>query len=130
MMANPFDFVNNINSTAANMMRDTENDELAEKGYVPWVVNLAFTLYPDTILYANLMNQYSHLDNRPQYEFYKYGMRPKQRKAKWVKHVDSDVLDMICETYSCNQTVARDFLKLLSTEQLNAIKKNNNKGGA
>lgn len=125
----PFDYINNINGGGANLMRNTENDELAEKGYVPWVVNLAFALHPDTILYANLMNQYSHLDSRSQYEFYKYGLRPKKRKAKWVKHEDSDVLDMICETYGCNQIVARDYLSLLSTEQLNAIKNNYNKGG-
>ena len=128
-MSNPFDYINNINGNGVNMMRDSENDVLAENGYVPWVINLGFALYPDTILYANLLNQHSHLNNRAQYEFYKYGLRPKKRKAKWVKHEDSDVLDMICEAYSCNETVARDYLKLLSTDQLNAIKNNNNKGG-
>lgn len=128
---NPFDYVNNIlYAKKENMMRNTENDKLAEKGYVPWQTNLALTLYPDTILNANLMNQYHHLNNRAQYEFYKYAVRPtKRNRVPWVKAVDDEVLDMICEAYECNRNVARDYLPLLSNEQLKAIKEQQEKGG-
>lgn len=128
-MSKPFDYINNLNYGGDNMMRESENDTLAEKLYNPWLSNLAFALYPDTILYANLMNQYSHLDNRPQYEFYKYALRPKKRKAKWVKNEDDEVIDMICDTFGCNGNVARQYISLLSPDQLEAINKNYNKGG-
>ena len=128
-MTNPFDYVNNINSGGENMMRDSENDELAEKQYNPWVINLAFTLHPDTVLYANLMNQYPHLNHRAQYEFYKYGVRPKKRKAKWVKHENNEDLDMICDVYGCNRNIAREYLSLLNQEQLDALKKTKKTGG-
>lgn len=128
-MANPFDYVNNINNGGDNLMRGSENDDLAEKGYNPWIVNLAFALYPDTILYANLMNQHHYLDNRQQYEFYKYGVRPKKRKAKWVKHHNDEDLDMICDVYQCNRNVAREYLSLLTQEQLEAVKKTKKTGG-
>lgn len=128
-MTNPFDYVKNINNGGENLMRGSENDELAEKGYNPWLTNLAFALHPDTILYANLINQNSHLDHRPQYEFYKYGVRPKVRKAKWVKHEKDEDLDVICDVYQCNRNVAREYLSLLTQEQLNALKKTKKTGG-
>lgn len=128
-MSKPFDYINNLNYGGDNMMRESENDTLAEKSYSPWLSNLAFALYPDTILYANLMNQYSHLDNRPQYEFYKYALRPKKRKAKWVKNEDDEVIEMVCDSFGCNSNVARQYISLLSPDQLKAINKRYNKGG-
>lgn len=130
-MSGAFDYVNNIlYGKTENMMRNTENDKLAEKGYVPWQTNLALALYPDTILVANMMNQYHYLDNRPQYEFYKYAVRPMKRKrAKWVKSTEDKVLDMVCEHYSCNRNIAKEYLNLLSEDQLEAIKKEQEQGG-
>lgn len=125
----PFDYVNSVNYNKPNMMRDTENDTLAEKGYNPWVVNTAFSMHPDTILFANLMNMNFHLDHRPQYEFYKYGLRAKTRKAPWAKHEKNEDLDLICDVYECNRNIARDYLSLLSFDQLEAIRKTKNKGG-
>lgn len=130
-MAGPFDYVNNIlYSKKENMMRDTENDKLAEKGYIPWQTNLALALHLDTILLANMMNENHHLNNRAQYEFYKYSVRPtKRNRVPWVKASDDEVLDMICDTYGCNRNVAKDYLPLLSDKQMRAIKKQQEKGG-
>ena len=33
-MSNPFDYVNAINTSKKNLMRDTENDALAEKAII------------------------------------------------------------------------------------------------
>lgn len=130
-MSGAFDYVNNIlYSNKTNMMRDTENDKLAEKEFVPYMTNTALALYPDTILLANMMNMNHHLDKRPQYEFYKYSVRPMKRShAPWVKTPKNEELDMICEAYACSRDVAREYLSLLSNEQLNAIKKQQEKGG-
>ena len=35
----PFDFINSINFTKKNIMTNTENDELAESTYVPYITN-------------------------------------------------------------------------------------------
>ena len=35
----PFDYVNSINFTKKNLMRNSDNDELAESGYVPYITN-------------------------------------------------------------------------------------------
>tara|TARA_B110000977_G_scaffold200598_1_gene291720 strand:- start:1302 stop:1697 length:396 start_codon:yes stop_codon:yes gene_type:complete len=128
-MANPFEYLTSINSTKKNMMRDSENDVLAEKGYEPWLVNKGLSYFPDTILHANLMNQYPHLDKRPQYECLINSIRPKKRFSKWVKSASDEELDLVCEYYECNKIIARDYLSLLSSEELDTIKQRLDTGG-
>jgi len=128
-VANPFDYVNSITQNKKNLMRDSENDTLAEKGYNAWVVNNALSYHVDTILHANLMNQYHDLDNRPQYEFLLNSIRPKKRYAKWVKNAGDKDLEMVCEYYKCNPTIGKDYLSLLSSEQLNMIREQQETGG-
>jgi hypothetical protein len=128
-MSNPFDYVNTITLSKKNMMRDSENDALAEKGYNGFLVNKALSYFPDTLLHANLMNQYHQLDNRPQYEFLLNSIRPKKRFAKWVKDVGDKDLDLVCEYYKCNKNLAKDYLSLLSSEQLKIMEQQLETGG-
>jgi len=126
---NPFDYVNSITHSKKNLMRDTENDTLAERGYEPWLSNNALSYFPDTVLHANLMNMYSDLDNRPQFEFLLNSIRPRKRFSKWIKKSDNEDLKAICDHYQCNETVGREYLSLLSSEQIDAIKKEQEQGG-
>ena len=128
-MSDLFSYVNNINSGGENMMRGTENDQLAEKLFVPWTTNIAFALYPDTIFQANEMNLNSHLPSRAVYEFYKAAVRPRKRYAKWVKSSKDEDLDAVCSYYQCNRTVGAEYLSLLNRHQVNAIKQRQVKGG-
>lgn len=128
-MSNPFDYVNAINSSKKNLMRGSENDELAEKGYNAWVVNNALSYFPDTILHANLVNMYYDLDNRPAFEFLLNSIRPKKRFAKWVKNEGDKDLETVCAYYKCNRNVGRDYLSLLSREQLNIMEQQLETGG-
>ena len=79
----PFDYVNSVTDNKKNMMVGTENDELAEKSYNPFLTNKSLSYYMDTILYANEINQYSMLDNKLQYEYYLHGIPKKKRFSKW-----------------------------------------------
>lgn len=125
----PFDFVTDASYTKKNMMRDSENDTLAEKAYIPWLTNNAFSYFPDTILHANLMNQFHHLDHRPQYEYYINSLRAKKRFAKWHKKETDEDLELVCQTYDVNVNVAKEYLSLLTQEQLDLMKKEQEKGG-
>lgn len=129
-MTNPFDYVNSITLGKNNMMRDTENDVLAEKEYNPWIVNKALSYFPDTVLMANDMNMYHGLDKRPQYEYLLNMIRRNKRWAKWVKDEGSEDLDLVIKAYNCNPTVAREYLKLLTKEQLDAIRASMAIGGS
>jgi|TARA_B100000497_G_C7596504_1_gene358609 hypothetical protein len=128
-MSNPFEYVNTITQSKKNMMRDSENDTLAEKGYSGFLVNKALSYFPDTLLHANLMNHYHQLEDRPQYEFLLNSIRPKKRFAKWVKDAGDKDLDVVCEYYQCNRNLGKDYLSLLSSEQLNIMKQQLETGG-
>ena len=118
----PFDYINSINFTQKNLMRGTENDELAEKGYVPYITNKTLSYFTDTLLYANEMNRYHFLDNKLQYEFYLNSIRKKKRFAKWAKADNNDELNMISEYYKISLPKAKDALKILSPEQKQDIR--------
>ena len=64
-MSNPFEFVKAINNK-----KDIIKDDLDEKAYMPFMVNRAFSYFPDTVLLANEMNQASHLDHKLQNDFF------------------------------------------------------------
>ena len=58
---NPFDFVNDINFGKKDIMTDSNNPELAESTYNPFLTNRALSYFPDTIQFANMMNNNSHI---------------------------------------------------------------------
>jgi len=121
-MTSPFDYVNSITLGKNNMMRDTENDALAEKEYNPWVVNKALSYFVDTVLIANDMNMYHSTDKRAQYEYLLNITRRGKRWAKWVKEDNTDNIELVMKAYTCNATLAREYLKILTSDQLNQIK--------
>ena len=118
----PFDYVNSINFTKKNLMRDTANDELAEKGYAPFLTNKSLSYFTDTLLYANEMNRYHFLDKKLQYEFYLNSIRKKKRFAKWAKAEDNNDVMMVQEYYKFSPQKAKAALRVLSPKQLDIIK--------
>ena len=118
----PFDYVNSINFTKKNLMKNTANDELAEKDYVPFLTNKSLSYFTDTLLYANEMNRYHFLDKRLQYEFYLNSIRKKKRFAKWAKADDNDEVMMVQEYFKFSPQKAKDALKVLTPTQKNIIK--------
>ena len=129
MAVSPFDYVNSITTTKKNMMRNTENDILAEKEYNAWVVNKALSYFQDTVLIANEVNMYYNLDNRAQYEYLLNMVRPNKRFAKWVKDINNEELDTVCNYYNVNPIIGREYLSLLTKEQIQMMKKEQEKGG-
>lgn len=129
MTTSPFDYVNAINFTKKDLMTGTENDELAEKEYVPFLTNRALSQFPDTILYANEMNMQHHLDNKLQFHYLINTIRPKKRFSKWAKRQDSESFAIVKEYFKYNNTKTEQALAILSPDQINIIKKKLNTGG-
>ena len=125
---NPFDYVNSINHKKNNMMRDTDNDQLAEDLYKPYVVNKALSYFTDTVFFANHVNQSPHMDNKLQYEFLLNSIRPRKRFAKWVKSEDNNDLEMVKEYYGFSDSKAIQALSILSPDQIETIRRNMIKG--
>jgi hypothetical protein len=126
---NPFDYVNAINHTKKDLMTGSENDELAERSYVPFFANKALSYFPDTVFHSNEMNRLNHIDHKLQFHYYLNSIRSQKRFAKWVKKDDLDDLDMVKEYYGYNNERAKEALSILSSEQLQIIRKTFEKGG-
>ncbi len=128
-MSNPFVYVDAINFSKKDLMRGTVNDELAESGYVPFMVNRALSYHPDTILEANEMNIRGHLDNLLQNDFYINTIRKRKRFAKWSKFKASPDLESVMTYFGYSRSKAEEALKLLSPESLIMIHDKLVKGG-
>ena len=125
---NPFDYVNAINS-GKDIMSGTDNDALAEKGYNPYITNRQLSYFQDTVHFANAMNMHAHADNRLQFDFLINTVRPKKRFAKWSKaehHVD---LEAVVEYFGYSYEKAKQVMGILSSQQIEQIKKKLEKGG-
>ena len=124
----PFDFTKQIEHGKQNLI--DENPEL-EKEYKPFIVNRALSFSHDMVLYANLMNEYNHLDSKLQFDFFLNSIRPKKRYGKWLKRKkeDNQVLDLIKEYCKCSYAKARDYALLLNDSQLDIIRQHIDTGG-
>lgn len=122
---NPFEFVKAINNKK-NIIRD----DLDEKAYNPYMVNHAFSYFPDTILIANEMNIHHHLDSKLQNDFYINIIRKNPKRfSKWNKQESNEDFEAVKEYYAYNNEKTRYALSLLSSDQINIIKKKVDKGG-
>lgn len=127
-MMNPFEYLNAINAKK-NIMRDTDNDEAAEKEYVPFMVNRGLSYFQDTVTLANEMNRYSHLDKKLQFEFFINIVRPRKRVSKWSKRTVDGDLEAIKEYYGYGNRKAEQALSILNADELQCIKLKLEKGG-
>ena len=118
---NPFDYVNSINYSKKNLMEDTDNDKLAESGYNPFITNRSLSYFTDTIFYVNEINQYSHIDNKLQYDYLLNSIKPKKRFSKWVKNVGSDDLENVKLYFNYSTKKGLQALNILSPNQLQEI---------
>lgn len=124
----PFDYVNDINFKKKNLMRDTDNDKLAEGGYVPYLTNKSLSYFPDTLFHSQAMNIHHDLDNLLQYEYLLNTVRPKKRFAKWVKPEDNDDLEIIKMYFGYSNKKAEQALKILSSDVIKEIREKITRG--
>lgn len=125
----PFDYVNAISSNKKNLMVGSENDELAESSYVPFIINKSLSYFPDTILHANEMNQFNSLDNKLQFSYLLNSVRPAKRFAKWVKREDLENVELIKQFYGYSTEKATQVLSILTSDNLHYIKQKLERGG-
>jgi hypothetical protein len=93
------------------------------------MVNRGLSYFPDTVIYANEMNKFHHLDSRLQYQFLINTIRKRNRFSKWNKSIESENINAIKKYYNYSNEKARDVLPLLSNKNLNIIRGRINYGG-
>ena len=122
---NPFDYLKAINETKKDIMVD----DIAEKEYNSFIINRGLSFFRDTILYANEMNRFHHLDHRLQFDFFINIIKKKKRWSKWIKPQEVDNLELIKEYYGYSNEKAKSALSLMSNEQIEELKNRIYKGG-
>ena len=101
-----------------------------ERDYVPFVVNRALSFHYDCVLQANEMNMWPNLDEKLQYDYYLNSIRSYKRPfQKWLKRETISELELIQEYYNCSLEKAKEYLTVLTKDQLNTIRKRLFKGG-
>lgn len=125
----PFDFVTDINLGKKDIITNSDNPELAERTYNPYLTNKSLSYFADTVHYANLMNMHSDLDHIMQYSFLLNIVRKRKRFSKWHKATDDEDLQAVIDYYGYSVKKAKEALKILGDEQLVSIKEKMSKGG-
>ena len=125
MMTNPFQYLNAINTSKQDIM----TDDIAEKNYNPFMVNRGLSYFHDTVLMANEMNRWHHIDHRLQFDFFINIIRKRKRFSKWLKPETVSDVEVVKEYYGYSNEKARQALTLLTSEQIDELKKKVYKGG-
>jgi len=119
-----FDIVKNIN--------ETSEDKWIEFQYIynPYIINRFIAMNSETIGFASIMNKLYFLPKKMQYYFYLYGIPNKKRYSKYVLKVEkNEDIDFLSKHYNVNKLVAKQYLKILTKEQLKEIYSIYDKGG-
>jgi hypothetical protein len=119
---NPFEIIKAISSTKKDILEN-------EKDYNGFMINRGLSYFPDTVIFANEMNKYHHLDNRLQFDFLINIVRKRKRFSKWNKSIESENISAIKQHYGYSNEKARDVLPLLSDENLKTIRGRIQHGG-
>lgn len=118
----PFDFMNAVSFSKEDLIRNSENPDMTEKEYTPYMVNRGFANFEDTILHANEMNMRHHMFHGAQFDYYRGALRKRKRFSKWPKADKNADLDAIQQVYKCNRTVAKLYLKAMTPDDIKSVR--------
>ena len=120
------DWLNSINFNKDDL---TEADEHIIKSYPPFIINKCLSGHIDSVLFANEMNRYHFLDKDMQYKFYLNILRKRKRFSPWIRKDKVSDLDIVKSYYGYSNEKARQVMRILSTEQIDYMKKRLDIGG-
>lgn len=112
------DILNSINQTKENLL---SKDPRLEKDYVPFVINKCFSYFPDTIFYANRLNQAAFLDKKLQYDYYIHSISKRKRFSKWIKPEENKDLEIVKQIYGYSDARAREVIDMLPMDKLREL---------
>lgn len=117
MAGNPFDWVKAIGEDKRSLYEEGRVD------YNPFMVNRAFSYYPDTVFYAQDMNLRHHLDNDIQHSYLMGTIRRRRRFSKWAKPPPADpALEAISRLFDCGLARAKSIARLLNEDDLEELR--------
>ena len=121
------EWLNSIN-TGKNNLIDEDSD--LEKKYPSYIVNRCLSGRIDAVMFANEMNKHPNLAKKLQYDFFLNSLRKRKRYSPWLRKEQIENLELVKQYYGYSNEKACQALKILTTEQINFIKKRLDVGGA
>lgn len=127
-------YLQSINQTKENLIRGSNAPAAAAKDYPAFVVNRTLSYFGDCILFVNELNVRGlsefHLTNTMQYEFLLHLIPKNKRFEKWSKpSKDDQKIKNVARFYGVSTQRAREFVSLLSEQQLKVIANKLDEGG-
>ena len=99
----------------------TVNKEMP-KEYNAYMMNKAFSNFPDTIFMANGMNKYSSLSDEMQWRFYKNIVLKKKRYSTWFKSIEEkEPIELLAKMFNCSVKEMRKNIHVIPKEKLNEL---------
>ncbi len=120
------DFLKSINTQKVSLM---DSDPQAEREYVPFVMNRCYSNFIDCIMFASEMNIRHLTEPKMQYDYLMHSIRKKSRFSKWGKAPKIENLELIKEHFGYGNEKAKEAIRILTDDQIVAIKKLHEKGG-
>jgi Bacteriophage clamp loader A subunit len=108
----PYVFINSING---NKVEPYSSD------YVPYITARTMSYFQDTLVYAQLINDYQVKDPEMHYQLFISAVRPRKRFAKWGKPVTDPELKMISDYFQINTDRARELKQFMTADQIKQI---------
>lgn len=116
----PFTFITAVSETKKDIIK--ENPDI-EKDYNAYIVNKGFSYFPDSVLFANELNLHAGIPAISQYYYYMASLRKRKRFSKWHKLEKNEDLELVQRVYNVRAEVGKQYLKILSKEDLDVLRK-------
>lgn len=97
--------------------------------YNKFVVNKSFGNSKDSVLFANVANQYPNMTDEMHYDFYFYALPKANRFAKWYKRGEFADIELVMEVYNVSYSKAVDIVEIMDENQIKELEKKLFKGG-
>jgi hypothetical protein len=122
-------YLNSINQTKENVMRDPEADASVVTGYPHFIINRLLSYHKDVVLIVNEINKLPHLDPQLKYEFLLHGLSRKKRFSKLAKGVKHENVELLSEYYNYSIEKALEIVALHTPEDIERIRAELSEGG-
>ena len=119
----PFDSIKMLTETKV------QHTEEQLKDFNTWMVTRGFSMDKSTILFADIVNRTNY--SRLMVHDWFFTALPKRRFfAKWSKASKADeLLKLVQDKYKCNKNHAREYLSLMTDEDIAALEESMSQGG-
>lgn len=105
-----------------------EDEERAKKAYNAVVINMCLSRTSDSLPFAVELNTRGYLPARLQYDLLWHGLPAKKRFGQKPDDNSSEIVDMVSEYYNINTKRAKEYVDILTKEQIEEIAQRMNTG--